>query len=844
MIDDLLHTVAVREKGAAVIIGRDRELARAGNLLTAGRGVVVVGEAGVGKTTLLEHALAEVRATGRRTLAARCFRSLAHAHVAPLQQAFDGPVPVGDPAWTAQWVISHLGARVLNLDDAQWADPLTLDVVEQLVGRAVLAVTVRTGDPAAADVLQRLAGLERIDLAPLESGDAELLAVRAHPALLPADAARLAHRCGGNPLLIEQLGTDPEVNSSLRHTVVRRLRRMGQDPWIGFGVLARAGEPVPADWLPGLDDLRAGGLVVDDPSGLVRPWHPLLADVVRAHLDDDPAARDTVDRLLADRAERDGRQALAAAAFAACGQRAAALRNAVEAAQASDRPGERAALLHLAARCADGDRAVELAIVAVTELVQVADYEAAATLLDQLPHQETAGWYSLVGRIRWQTGDAERALAAYDAGLALAKPGTHEDVVLRCEHARALALSGGDPATALREAHGAYEASVATGRERARALAILGTVENFAADSADSARHLAEALVLAEHDPDADLQVFFSAANNVVAALEGIGDVDGAVASAESSARRADALHLRGWANQLRAMGLNARLHHGDYRPIVADAPGMLAEHLNRRTRDQLEVTLGLALVDLGRLDALEDRIGRALDASADDHLGRGNLLWVWSEARLWAGDPAGALARAEESLGLLTDNLALFPLVTIAHAQLRLERPVEHHDVPDVPMHIVEAAPVELAALAARAAGDPATAGLFGEAAALWRGRHRRGELRCRWMAADSAADAELARAELLELETLLEAEGWLPLLGQVRRSLRARGVRRGSARGRAGEVTLREREVLDLVAQGLGTEAIAARLGLSPATVAAQIASARARLGAATRWQAARES
>ena len=535
-----------------------------------------------------------------------------------------------------------------------------------------------------------------------------------------------------------------------------------------------------------------------------------------------------------------GRGALAAAAYAAAGDRGTALRLARAALDDTTLPGERAGLLGLAASCADGELADELASAAIEELVLVGEYAAAAKLIERLPAGQGPSWLSLVARVRWQTGDDEGALVAFAAARSLVEPGGQEDIRLRCEHARAIALSGGDQEAALELAREAYALSLTTGRERARALAVLGTVEYFVA-SPDDVHHLLEAVQLLDHDGDADLQVVFTAANNLVAVLEARGQLELAVTRAEEAVRRADAMRMRGWGRQMQAMALNARLHIGDYGPIVATAPTLLGEALDQRTRDQLEVTLGLALVDLGRTEIVEARLVDALARCADDHLGRGNLLWVSSEARLWAGDPQHALELAEQALELLPGPLDLFPLVTIAHAELRLGRAVTDRARTGYDLPVVAAVPAELAGIAAKAAGDEATAArLFAEAAALWHGRHRRGEQRCRWLAADASADDTRARGELEALEADLLVDGWAPLLAAVRRSLRARGVRRTAPRGRAGEVTLREREVLDLIAEGLSTDAVAARLGVTPSTVAALVSSARARLGASNRWQA----
>jgi DNA-binding NarL/FixJ family response regulator len=93
-----------------------------------------------------------------------------------------------------------------------------------------------------------------------------------------------------------------------------------------------------------------------------------------------------------------------------------------------------------------------------------------------------------------------------------------------------------------------------------------------------------------------------------------------------------------------------------------------------------------------------------------------------------------------------------------------------------------------------------------------------------------------------LEEVERRAAELGFAPLLGRIRRSLRAAGQRRSADRSvTPGGLTGREREVLALVAEGLTNPEIAARLGLAPRTVATQIASASAKLGATNRAQAA---
>ena len=164
---------------------------------------------------------------------------------------------------------------------------------------------------------------------------------------------------------------------------------------------------------------------------------------------------------------------------------------------------------------------------------------------------------------------------------------------------------------------------------------------------------------------------------------------------------------------------------------------------------------------------------------------------------------------------------------------------------IPGTQLRLVEGGPIEVGALAALAAGDAAgAAGEFDRAAALWDGRHVRGAFRCRWAAAEAlrrAGRADDARERLIVLEREAETRQLNVVLMKVRRSLRLLGERRAAVRTKAGVLTGRETEVLELVGAGLTNDEIARRLGLGRPTVVRSIRSAQQKLGASNRTQAA---
>jgi DNA-binding CsgD family transcriptional regulator len=81
------------------------------------------------------------------------------------------------------------------------------------------------------------------------------------------------------------------------------------------------------------------------------------------------------------------------------------------------------------------------------------------------------------------------------------------------------------------------------------------------------------------------------------------------------------------------------------------------------------------------------------------------------------------------------------------------------------------------------------------------------------------------------------------VPIVVRAQRSLRLAGVLRSAPRAldRSGLVTGREREVLDLVAQGLSNAEIGRRLGVGRPTVRRLLENARGKLGATDRVEAA---
>jgi DNA-binding CsgD family transcriptional regulator len=220
-----------------MIVSRATELSRLDDLLAAlargeGAALVMRGEAGIGKTTLLEtlaaragDAVTVLRACGAETEAELTFSALADlldpvlgelaALPEPQAAALMGALALGPPAPGDRLAVSVATLGVLRaaaqhrpvlavVDDVQWIDASSRECIEYVADRAGgrLAVVLAARDPWCPSEHVHLPELR---IGPVDDdGAAELLRHRA-PELAPPVAAAIAQAAAGNPLALVEL---------------------------------------------------------------------------------------------------------------------------------------------------------------------------------------------------------------------------------------------------------------------------------------------------------------------------------------------------------------------------------------------------------------------------------------------------------------------------------------------------------------------------------------------------------------------------------------------------------------------------------------------------------------
>lgn len=301
------------------LVGREDELARLGAAVRGGRGAVVVGPAGVGKSRLLAAALE--RATARPAAVVRVQGSSvatripfgALAALLPPQVTMGAGVEALASAQAALRASAGDRPLLLAVDDAHLLDDASALLVHQLAaaGGATVVATIRAGEPVP-DPVMALWKDDLIDRIEVDALDREAVG-RLLPTVLggavdPGTEESLWQRSGGNALYLHELvvgsleagalayehglwrmRSGAVVPNRLVDVIGERLGQLGPRERPALGMVA-FGEPLGLALLErvvdvgALEALERAGLirVTEDERRLnVRLAHPLYGEVQR-----------------------------------------------------------------------------------------------------------------------------------------------------------------------------------------------------------------------------------------------------------------------------------------------------------------------------------------------------------------------------------------------------------------------------------------------------------------------------------------------------------------------------------------------------------------------------------
>jgi DNA-binding CsgD family transcriptional regulator len=859
-----VRTPTVRTPGevSRTILERDGELAALDEAARdAGHGVgsvvLVSGEAGIGKSLLVDALRGRLPAPGR-LLIGYCddlatprvlgpLRDLADRVGVPLGQALKR----GDRAEVLEALRSEFGGprrpTVLVVEDVHWADEATLDVLRYLIRRTarlplVLVLTYRDDDLGTGHPLRQLLGVasraERVRRLPLAR--LSVAAVRRLSATMDLDASEVFAVTSGNPFFVAELlaaGDVAGVPTTVGDTVRARTARLDPASSEILEQLAVVPSAVERWLVDSLVPTGLAGLVPAEQSGL------LTVTPSRVSFRHELARRAVVDSMPAARRVATNRRVLAALL---------------------GRPGfDVSRVMHHAVQAGAGDVIVRYGPTAARDASAAgAHREAAAHLrlvLDQHPtldsRDEAELWERLAVESYTIDAPPDDALAAQRRAVELRQG---DDPSARGASLRWLSRIcwwAGDPDGAGAAADEAVALLSTTGDADLLAMALSNQAQLHALSgrSAEAVVVADQAIALGKDTP----ATVSHALNNRGIALFQLGDPRARptmeqsiqVALASNEAEHA----CRAYSNLI--------MHEIDDLRLD-DARRRLAEAIEFAERTEVVVFSRLLRVALARLhfatadwDEFESAVAHAIDSAPPLRCAALTLISRVRARRGWSGavetvreawqiatrlrecqwiGPAGAALAEVAVLGDDTSATAeLSEAYQLAQrfgtnavrAELvywlgRAGRPVRGHGLSH---------PYALLA-----------DGRWREAAEVWRSAG------CRYEYAAALAESPEI-ADQLDALALLDALGAEPLARQVRARLKQLGVaripRRPAPATRVNPAGLTERQVqvVRLLAEGMTNAEIAADLFVSVRTVDSHVAAALEKLGTHTRREAA---
>lgn len=846
-----------------------------------GRIALLSGEAGIGKTSLVQRFLATL---GPRVhvLKGGCDALFTPAPLAPLHDMarqtggkwaggrllglLESDAPRARLFASVLDELRDTGKRtVFVIEDIHWADEATLDLIRYLARRiagvaALLVFTWRDDEVGPDHLLRPVLGdlatsslTVRIDLPRLTVGAVrDLIAGRAF------DASEVHRLTAGNPFFTVEVLSSPArtLPRSVRDAVLARAAVLGPAGRDAVDLAAVIGRPHLAT-LERILGPRAGGVSEGLRAGLLEAApgaalgavgdsvafrHELVREVVLADLDS--KRRHELSRLAFDELKRRH------------GRGAEAAPDAALLAYLADGAGDRAAVLHY------GPRAARDAVAAGAHRAAAAHYRRVLQAAERLPPAERARFAEAYAEECGIVDDnVEAAKARRQAVVLWQEAGDRLKVGENLAELAAPLVRSGENAAAEEAVSRAVELleTLPPSRPLAVAYRVRAHLRMLDRDNAVAIRWGRKAISMACRLNDNATR---AAAENVAgSAMLVDGNEDGRAhlerSKAIAEAAGLGALVANAWSNLGSCYGEQYQFAKAER--LLADGIAFAREREFEFAEHYMGAWLALTRLYQGRWNEAGDLAGTLIASPALSAIARIMALVALGRVRARRGDPGAAVA-LDEALELASRTGTLQRLAPVHAARAELAWLEEDRDRARREADAVYELAVrrrhrwhagELSFWRWRA-GEAVVLPAWSAApfrqhvAGDWRRAARSWEkLACPFEQARALADGDAA-AQLAALETF-DRLGAAPAAAALRQRMRREGRRhiprgpRASTRRNPHGLTARELDILACLVEGLSNRRIGTRLHVSAKTVDHHVSAVLSKLGASTRVEAA---